>query len=298
MINQLHKLIQRLSLCLLLLCATYTVAFANGDTSSKALLWEISGKGLKKPSFLYGTLHAICPEEFSLPEAVKERLKRSEQLSLEIDMDDPNFMPELQKGAMMADGGSLKSFYSEEQYQTISQHFASTMGINISQVDGLKPFVLSSMLIPQITGCKPESYEQALMALTKAQGKEVIGVETVQDQFRAFDKLSPQQQALMLLQSIEDLQDARKQYRQMLQLYLAQDLVGLEQHVKANYKGDYQVFEKAMLIDRNKNWIPVMEKEAKAKPTFFAVGAAHLPGDNGVIALLRKKGYTVKPVLK
>jgi uncharacterized protein YbaP (TraB family) len=298
MIGQLHKLTQRLSFCLLLLCASYTAAFASDGTSTKSLLWEISGKGLKKLSFLYGTLHAICPEEFALPDAVKDRLKRTEQLSLEIDMDDPNFMLELQKGAMMPNGGSLKSFYNEEQYKMISNHFASTMGINISQVDGLKPFILSSMLIPQITECKPESYEQALMTLAKEQGKEVIGVETVQDQFTAFDKLSQQQQALLLLESIEDLQKAREQYREMVQLYLTQDLLGLEQQVKSNYKGDYALFEKAMLIDRNKNWIPVIEKEAKAKPTFFAVGAAHLPGDNGVIALLRKQGYTVKPVLK
>lgn len=271
-------------------------AFSHGgDDTKQALLWKISGNGLAKPSYLFGTIHAICPEHFFLSDAVKESLGRADQLALEIDMDDPAMMLNIQKGALMADG-SIQSLYTAEQYQIVQQHFSKTMNIDIRYLDKVKPLMLNSMLLLQLTECQPESYEQRLLALAQAQGKEITGVETVEDQIATFEKIPYNVQAEMLLESIEKLEEGKANYKKMVQLYLAQDLSGLEALLKEDYKDEHKVMEEALFTERNKKWLPVMEKAAKAKATFFAVGAGHLTGENGVLELLRKKGYTLTPM--
>lgn len=287
------------SLLLLVLTAAFMPAFAEKDPAeNKSLLWEISGNGLQKPSYIYGTIHAICPEDFVLHDIVKLKLQAAEQLSLEVDMDDPGFLAEIQKGAVLPNGGSLKSLYSEADYQTLSAHFSSTLGIDLQRLDMLKPFLLNSMILLQLTECTPSSYEQTLMKLAQEQGKEVIGVETVQDQLTAFDKIPQEKQAAMLLEAIEQMEESRVSYRKMVKLYLAQDLDELEKLIKEEYKEEHKLYEEALFTDRNKKWIPTIERTAKEKATFFAVGAGHLPGPDGVLALLRQRGYTVKALVQ
>ncbi|WP_168194042.1 TraB/GumN family protein [Pontibacter sp. SGAir0037] len=294
--KKLHNLLAPLYLfiCLNLFCL-HPVSGQNTNKKPKALLWEISGNGLAKPSYLFGTIHAICPDVFVLPDQVKAKLQTSEQLALEIDMDDPKFMSAIQQGALMSSGG-IRDLYTEEQYKVLHSYFTQTMHIDISQLDKMKPFMLNSMLMMQMTDCQPESYEQTLLTLAKAQGKEVIGVETVQEQIKAFDNIPYKVQAEMLLESVTEMDKAKANYKKMVQLYLAQDLYGLEELLKEDYKGEYDVFEDALFTQRNLNWIPVIAREAKAKATFFAVGAGHLTGEGGILELLRQKGYTLTPV--
>lgn len=92
---------------------------------------------------------------------------------------------------------------------------------------------------------------------------------------------------------------ARASYLKMVKLYQAQDLEGLTNIMKEDMpEEEYKLYEETFLVARNMNWIPVIEREARAKPTFFAVGAGHLGGNKGVLELLRQKGYTVRPVVE
>ncbi len=271
-------------------------AFGHGsDDSQQALLWKISGNGLAKPSYLFGTIHAICPEDFVLSETVKKSLASTEQLALEIDMDDPALLLNIQKGAMM-EKESIQRLYTLAEYQVVQQHFLKTMNVDIKHLDKMKPMLLNAMLLLQLTGCRPESYEQRLLALAQAQGLVVTGVETVEDQIATFEKIPYKMQAEMLLESIENMDEGKANYKKMVALYLAQNLTGLEKLLKKDFKQEHGAMEGALFTERNKKWLPVMEKEAKAKATFFAVGAGHLTGENGVLELLRRKGYTLTPM--
>lgn len=266
------------------------------QTPTKALLWEVKGKGLKQPSYIFGTIHAICPQDFVLAEVVKQKLQQAKQLALEVDLESPDMMATLANGALLPDSVTLRGLYTEEEYARLATYFRSTMHLDLKQLDRVKPFLLSSMMLLQLTDCKTESYETALMQLAKKQQKPIIGLETAQDQLDAFDKIPLKKQATMLLEATQDLEEAKASFRQMVQLYKQQDVDGLLQLMQQDYGVDTFVFEEALLVERNRNWIPVMEEAAKANPTFFAVGAGHLGGEQGVLELLRKSGYTVTAV--
>ena len=134
------------------------------------------------------------------------------------------------------------------------------------------------------------------MKMAKEQGKEIIGVETLEEQLAVFDKIPYKKQAELLVQGITDIDKSKKEFAQMIAAYKKQDLDGFEKIFKESEQG-LDEFADVLLLQRNKSWIPVIEREAKEKPTFFAVGAGHLGGKQGVIQLLRQQGYTVKPVL-
>ena len=260
-----------------------------------SLLWEISGKGLTNPSYLYGTIHLICPADFRLSEVLKERLQKSEQLALELDMDDPSLMMSMAQLMLMQDNKQLSTLLPQEDYLRLNQFFRDSVGMNITPFERAKPFVLVSLLFNRVLNCQPQSYEMTLVGLAKKQQMEVVGLETVAEQMAVFDTIPYQDQARMLVQMIDNLPKARTEFTQMVDLYKKQDVAALH---KMTLESDFdmQGQEETLLYGRNRRWIPLMANMMGQKPTFFAVGAAHLGGTEGVIALLRKQGYKVVPV--
>ncbi|ARS37335.1 TraB/GumN family protein [Pontibacter actiniarum] len=291
------KRTQNLLLTLLLVLAHALPALAGGNKVENALLWQISGNGLQKPSYLYGTIHAVCPERMVLPEALQEKMRQTEQLTLELDMDDPHMMAQMMQFAVLPEGQSLRAMFSEEEYNLLLDYFSVKMGVNLLYMDNMKPFILQTMLLANLTDCTPASYEQKLMELAHAQQKEVLGIETIKEQMDVVDMLPNDLYADMLVRTVRDIPRSKAAYHKMVDLYLAQDLKGLEELMKQDYtEEDYRKFKEVFLVRRNEKWIPVLEQMAKDKPTFFAVGAGHLTGENGVVALLRRQGYKVTPV--
>ena len=262
----------------------------------KSLLWEISGKGLTKPSYLFGTIHVICTTDMIMTEKMQDKLKSSEQLSLEIDLDAPNMMVTMLREVPMKNGATLKTLLSDEEYKTVSNYFRQNLKMDLAMVQNWKPMMISSLLYTKVADCTPQSYEATFMKMAKEQGKEVIGVETLEDQLAVFDKIPYRKQAEILMQGITEMDKSKKEFAQMIAAYQKQDLDGFEKIFKESSQG-LDDFADVLLVQRNKNWIPVIEREVKEKPTFFAVGAGHLGGEQGVIQLLRQQGYTVKPVL-
>lgn len=181
------KRTQNLLLTLLLVLAHALPALAGGNKVENALLWQISGNGLQKPSYLYGTIHAVCPERMVLPEALQEKMRQTEQLTLELDMDDPHMMAQMMQFAVLPEGQSLRAMFSEEEYNLLLDYFSVKMGVNLLYMDNMKPFILQTMLLANLTDCTPASYEQKLMELAHAQQKEVLGIETIKEQMDVVD---------------------------------------------------------------------------------------------------------------
>lgn len=267
-----------------------------GQKEDKSLLYEISGNGLAQPSYLYGTIHIICKDDFLMTEATKQKFSETQQVYLEIDMDDPKMMPDMMKSMYMTDGSTIKTLLSEPDYQKVSQFFKDTLKMNIATMDKMKPFILGSMTVTKLLSCPTQSYEETFMKMAKTENKEILGLETVQDQFSAMDKMGMKKQAdMMLVKLVDDWADGKQKFKQLITNYKNQDVEALLE-VMTKSKSMDSDFENDLLIIRNQNWIPKIQQITKEKPTFFAVGAGHLGGKKGVIALLRDAGFTVKAV--
>lgn len=261
----------------------------------KSLLWEISGNGLTESSYLYGTIHMTC--DAKLDEDILKALDDTKLLVLELDMDDPEMQMTMMKGLYMKDGKTLKDLVNEEDYEIISKFVKEQMGFSLDALGTIKPFFITAMFYPKLLGCPVQSYEQALMDVAHKQKEEVLGLETVEEQLNVFDEIPYKDQAADLLSSAKDnLAYDRESFEKLLKYYDNEDIEGMIKMMEDDKNRATSKHSDKMLDDRNKNWIAKIGDFSKEQPTFFGVGAAHLAGENGVIKLLRKAGYTVNAV--
>ena len=272
--------------------------------TEKALLWKISGKDLKTPSYLYGTIHMIDKEDFFLTDATKQAVKEAEMVTFEINMEDMTDMGAqmaLLTKAFMHDNKSLKDLLTEEEYILVKNHFEKEVGIPIFLFERVKPMFLTVLADMDMSGGGGMasgdivSYEMELMEMAKAGNKKMGGLETAEFQMSMFDSIPYEAQAKMLVDAINAGDEGDKQFELMVDLYKNQDIQGMQTMFESE-EGGLEGYEDILLVLRNKNWIPIMEEQMSAQPTLFAVGAGHLGGKYGVIALLREEGFTLEPM--
>ena len=263
--------------------------------TENALLWEITSKDQPKPSYLFGTIHLICPADFSLSDSLKLAITKTEQIALEVDMDDPGMMATMMKTMNMSDGNELKKLITAADYSKLSQFYKDSVGISLAMFEKVKPFVLMGPLFNAVLACQPQSYEMSLVDLAKKQKEEVIGLETIDEQMALFDSVPYKDQMKVILAMIDSLPQARNEFKGLIELYKSQNINEL---YKMTLKSEFDLDgnEELLLFARNQKWIARIQKIITDKPTFFAVGAAHLGGERGVIALLRKEGYMVRAI--
>lgn len=279
----------------LLLFTIFISLFSNAQELEKSLLWKISGNGSKKPSYLFGTIHLTC--DSSLDANTLNALEATEQLYLELDIDDKSIQMQMMKLMMMKDGAKLSTLLSPEDFKILDEFMKKNLNMSAKMFDSFKPFMISSMLFPKMLDCKSQSVESELMKITKEQNEEIFGLEKAEDQMKVFDEISYQDQADELLKTVKDnLEKDKKEFQEMITIYQNKDIEGMLKMMSDSDNKITSENQDILLNDRNKNWIPIMIKTMKDKPTFFGVGAGHLAGEEGVIKLLRKKGYKVEAV--
>lgn len=272
-----------------------TISSAFAQSLENSLLWEVSGNGLEKPSYLFGTIHLSCDPVLS--DKVLKALDKTDQLVLELDMDDPAMQSKMMGGMMMKGGKTIKDFVTEEEFTAIDSLFIKNMGISVSLIQNVKPSLLGAMLFPKLIDCPIKSYEDALMKITKEQEEETFGLETVEEQLAVFDAIPYEEQVKDLIRSAKDnLRKDKENLTKMFQVYKDENINKMLAMMNDEDAGSMGKYQDKLLDDRNKNWISRITKIANEKSTFFGVGAGHLAGENGVIKLLRKAGFTVKAV--
>ena len=280
---------------ILLFVGIFASLFANSQELEKNLLWKISGKGLKSPSYLFGTIHATC--DATLDANTLKALDDTKQLFLEIDMDDKAMPMQMMKFMKMNDDAKLSTLLSAEDFEIVDVFLTENMKMSAKFFDTYKPFMISAMLMPKLLDCKYASVESELMRVTKEQSEEVYGLETIEDQMKVFDAIPYQTQANELLKTAkEGLEKGKIEFQKMMDSYNNKDIEAMLAMMDDSENKMTSENKDVLLNNRNKNWIPVITNTAKQVPTFFAVGAAHLAGDEGVIKLLRKADYKVEAV--
>lgn len=251
---------------------------------------------MASPSYVYGTIHIICKEDFKFSATLKEKFREAKNIYLELDMDDPNMMMKMASLSIMK-GKSMKDLMSAEDYTYLTAYVKDSLGMPMMLFNKMKPITLMSLLYTKALPCSAsESYEQTMVAMAKQQKKDIRGLEKIEDQMGVFDKIPDSVEAKMILDMIKQMPEQKKQFAQMVDAYKKEDLKSLSNAMSES--PEWKGFEDIMLSNRNKNWIPVMEGAMKESTTLFAVGAGHLYGKEGVINLLRQAGYTVVPVVQ
>lgn len=259
----------------------------------KTLLWEVSGKGITKPSWLFGTIHLMCSDQMKMPKIVEEKFNTSRSLFLEIDMDDPNMMKEMMLGMQMKDSSTLENLMGN-RFDSVSAIFQTATGMPLKMLNTAKPFLLMSMLYPSLLACTPVSWESVFQKMAQEKGIEIQGLEKLEDQMNIIEKIPYKVQSDMFVKMLLNIDSSKKDFNKMLNVYKQKDINEL--NILTTKEEDFGEYTNILLDDRNHNWIPVIGEQAKKMPTFFAFGAGHMGGEKGVINLLRKAGYTVKPI--
>lgn len=279
-----------------------TIAFLVGfifqgftfGTDGKSLLWKISGKNLKQDSYLFGTIHVICEDDFFMDARIENALEASKKLVLEINLGDPNMMMNMQKVSMNPGMKNISEEMEPEQIVALDKFLLEAYGVGLDQFGILKPFVLSSMVMLKMLPCTAQSsYEMYFMDKAKEQEMSIEGLETVGFQMGIFDNIPRKLQIDELAKMVVE-EEGMEEFGELIQRYLDQDLDGLYSIITGN--GVFQEYGDQLLSDRNKNWIPLIENHIQEGTTFIAIGAGHLPSETGVISLLRKAGYSVEAV--
>ena len=285
------------------LLAQQAATIKNGKAKPSAsrlentLLWEISGNHLNKPSYLFGTMHLLCAADAQLSDSLRFAISNVKQIYFEIDLD--NIMETL--GAMrylnMNNGTQLSDLLTEEEYQRVKDYFKKnkTM-LPFTMMEHLKPYFITSLISESKFPCaEKDGMEQVIMKEAKKDRKPINGLETIQFQAGVFDSIPYKRQAKDLLKMIDSSGTASDSSDiQLVEVYRKQDLNKM-QELTADEEGMGEYLD-LLLYNRNSAWVKKMPAIMRDAPALFAVGAGHLGGEKGVINLLRKAGFTVKPM--
>ena len=284
----------------LLLGLVTLAAFAQGNKENNTLLWKISGNGIEKPSYLFGTVHMICKEDAHLSNNLMAAIKNADRVYLELDMDNLFEMIGAMMKMKMNNDTTLADLLTPKEYKKAKEYFeAKGSMLPFSVLETFKPLLASSLLMESSIACEEQvAMEQIIMEEAKKNGKRIDGMETMAYQMSIFDSIPYKVQAQELLKSIttgDKESDGDKEYKELMKAYKEQDLNKLGKMVSKSDNGMMQ-YEDILLNNRNRNWVAKLKTLLKDKSLVIAVGAGHLPGEKGVINLLRKEGYTVTPV--
>lgn len=280
------------------------------------LLYKISGNDLEKPSYIIGTHHLANVGFVEKINGVKEALTETEQVYGELKWDamaNPDSLKAMQERMMLPEGQTLKTILTPEQYKRLDAFMTAKMGAGMSnpmveaQMGKLTPMALVTQfqvllfLMNHMGEFDPSStFDQYFQTQAQKNNLPCGGLETMSFQAQLLYGSTPmERQVEQLMCLIDNEQFNVQMLEEMTKAFYAQDLDALKKamDVKLGTSCDSTPEEEAALIDnRNADWLSKMPAIMKQAPTFFAVGAGHLPGEKGVLQLLRNAGYTVEGV--
>jgi uncharacterized protein YbaP (TraB family) len=277
------------------LLALLIPALVPGQDTQRSLLWQVTRPGMADTTYLFGTMHTRDARAFRFGAEVSRAFITSEVVAGELDMEETKRLDAAVMNTMfLPKGATLDRLYNKRDYKEVIGTLKERLGPVAPLCTKIKPFYTIALLNEAELGNDSAVVLDAWFQL-KAQeaGKKVVGLETVTEQIAAVERIPLKYQARMLLQEVRD--DGRSGTNAAVEAYLARDLDALQAAVQES--GMSGEAEKAMLQDRNLRMVERLEKHMRGHGIFVAVGAAHLPGEYGLIERLRRLGYTVLPVV-
>ena len=278
------------------------------------LLYKISGNGLEKPSYIVGTYH-LAPGNFadSIP-GLKDAFASCKQIYGELDMQDAlsnENRDKLEKAQILPEGTTLSSLLTKEQMDRVNALMRETIGADMTnpmlaaQFDKMTPMALSTTLtvfafIKKSPNFHPMNLlDSHLQLLAQKQGMVIKGLETVDFQVEVLYGSSLEKQVEELMCVVDNFDDVVEMAEFVTAAYFSQDLDQLLDVTNEEGEGPCASSPESndnLIYNRNANWVKAMPDIMRQAPTFFAVGAAHLCGDRGVLRLLEQAGYKIEGV--
>ena len=280
----------KLFIAALIFFGVKTQAQPQSPKLENSLLWEVSGNGLSKPSYLYGTIHMICSSDYFLTDKTKKAFESSEKLMLEINFSDPKEMSQMQQLAMGKEPLSKK--LTPEQLAKLDDILKKTTGMTVKQVDSFSLLTVMSLISMKTFGCTDlKFYEMEFIEHAEKKNIEIGGLESVKDQFVILENAYTNDEIIAMLD-----ESVPEETTKLVSTYKAENIESLY-NITTDERFTSKKTKKIILDERNLNWVKSMAELIRKQSVFFAVGSAHLGGEFGVINLLRKAGYKVKPIL-
>ncbi len=266
----------------------------NVQAQESTLLWKVSGNDLESPSYLFGTMHILCDQSIVEKPSFQKALSQSKLLVMELNPSNPALLQEMQQLSVNPGFKNIYTDLPEEDFKLLDTYLSSKFGAGLAQMGVLKPFTLTSMVTMGFLECEvPFGLETHLAGIASAKEMPVIDLETAAFQVGIFDNIPVDFQIQEIIRSLKD-DTGKKELDQMMEIYGSGDLERLYGFMKtSDLMNQYQT---EILDNRNRAWIPTLEELFKKGTSFVAVGAGHLPGELGVISLLKQKGYTVEAI--
>ncbi len=273
---------------LVFLCFVTTISFSQ---QAKTFLYKITGNGLEKPSYLYGTIHLRDSRLFNLQDSLYSYISQCDVFANEVEPDSMT--------------GKIIDFQKRQKEQlTLGEQLDPAALARVKKkYQHLTETPVEKLTVLELLGSSEEYWNRQessdkmvtfldmyLMGLARDWGKQIKGLEKIEDQINLFDRLLDGQNPEEVLESAIG---RNKLQNELIKAYLNTDMQVISRYV-ASLPPD---LENIFLSDRNKKMLQSMEAIMPGASLFAAVGAAHLPGTQGLIQLLRDKGYTVTPEL-
>ena len=263
-----------------------------------SLCWKIYDNGLTDTSYLYGTMHVQDSRVFQFKNGIQEAFNRCEIFALELNMDSVNTF-QLMDELIMEPPNRLDSLLTNKEYEMVSQYFKDTLGVGLMIFNKMQPIYTSQLIsFEKLKKDQDVALDIYFFNEAKKQNKTTVGLEFMEEQLNAFKSIPYDVQAKELFKAVENAYKGEGQeIDELIECYLNEDLDKLLELTLNSQFMDEEIniiFKQVFLIDRNHKMAERSIKYMKSGPTFIAVGAAHLPGKEGVIENLRKKGYTVE----
>lgn len=277
--------------------------------SQAQLLWKVSGNGLSRPSYIMGTYHFAPASMMEKIPGMQQALEGCDVVVGEIEKES---MMSAEAQAKMAQAmiapldSTLDKLFSPEDLAIVEQVFDKyfgAMGVKLSQMNMLKPNAISvQMQAMQAVKYFPnfnqnELIDLAVQTAANEMGRPSIGLETIEEQIELLFNGPLTEQAEGLLEACKKDDLFTVQSSALVEAYMAQDLNRIEAVFTDPELGGENAEEmEALIYDRNRNWAEKLHKMMPERAALVCVGAGHLPGDQGLLQLLRNRGYTVEPM--
>lgn len=258
----------------------------------KTLLWKIKGENIKT-SYLFGTMHVRDARAFGGLDFLEKCINRCDVFAAEYNLEEGDAQ-KLQIATQLPEGITLASLLKPKRYIKLKNILAAETGYDIAMFNNSSPLLLQNVLAEsQLEKEQDEPLDAALFTIAQRGGKKLAGLETFDGQMKVFERLDLKAQAKGLKDLVDNFKKYRKELKKMVELYVQGDIYKLYQKTKKTTKG----LRKVLLYDRNLSMTKEFLHLAENQKLFAAVGAGHLAGKKGVLSLLKKEGFKVKPIL-
>ena len=258
-----------------------------------SLLYKITGNGLKKPSYLLGTMHMVCAKDFLLQQKILKAMEKCSTYFMEVDLGSAQQIQLMQQpfpetvdiaeGLSISEQGDL-DFILRNQFD-----------LSLDEARQLPPVALVQRMTIDAIDCEDTvMVEMELLKIAQDKGLQTAGLETALEQLHIAQKVFNGKEILLQLRSAGVYKFL---FTQMVKAYHSENLEELAMLItdkRFMSKRAYNI----LVINRNKRWTKAIPSLIGSENAFIAVGAGHLPGEHGILQLLGEKGYAVNPVYR